>query len=277
MKIFKSLREMKDFLSSKIKSTKEEKLEFCIFDNYKKNRLFISAEHAYTHGIPVKRFGKNARLLFGDIYTGWLARLAAFHTKSLYVIPQFPRIHADPTRDPKELGKGIRYLARIKGGTQEKLYTKIHKDKKYLPYLLHYHEFIQKMNPSVIVSVHGMSEEATKGKFDILLGFGKDREYIKGTKTALRFKKELISRLDKEIKLLDGSYQTLDHRISIGLSKKLFTGSKNYILSKYATNPGRIGLHVEFSKVGRKDNIVAEFQLAVQIIAEMMIEYSNKN
>src|SRR3989338_9178949 len=149
----------------------EKKAEWCVFPGFNKRRVILTAEHAYTKEMAVKKLGKNAKALLGDTNTGWLARLGALYMNSAYAIPKMHRIDADACKDPKMLGSGVRYMALVRGGAIKKTSILTHRNKGYLSYLLRYHSIIEYLRPDSIISVHGMSEEATNGRFDILLGF----------------------------------------------------------------------------------------------------------
>jgi hypothetical protein len=284
MILFENKRKMEEFFKQSVKPEIREKVEWCKFENYDSNPVIFTAEHAFTKVFQYKKLGENARLVFGDTNTGWLARIAAFYLRSCYIIPRFQRIDADAARNPVLLSKGTEYRARVLNGDRPFVRVVIHKNKKYLPYLQYYHKIIENLEPKAILSIHGM-DDRPKSKYDILLGFGKNKRYILGTKNAFKFRKEFVKRLTKAIvasDLLEQGGGEFAEGIKVGVSKSLFTGESNYILNKFVGQfnerheSKRIGVHVEFTRRGRiskKKIPCLEFQLAVQVLAQMLGEW----
>ena len=239
-KVFFGRKEMDDFFGTfdyKI----ENSLEKCVFKGYKKSRVLFTAEHAVTRRLRTK-----SGIVFGvgDVNTGLLARLGAYHARGAYLIPRKSRIRVDLCRPGSQLGKGVRLFAKILEGPGKREYISIHKDRKALGYFLNYHRIIEELAPHKIVSVHGMAKDR---KFDVMLGFGKRWNFIGGKRNAFKFRREFKERLESE-----------GIELKVAIAKNLFTGQTNYTLRRHVqewnkAHPGekRIGVHVEWNSKGR--------------------------
>lgn len=278
MLILKGKKEIIKFLRENTRSTMKNKVEHYFFPS-PNNRILLTAEHAETKKYPIKGLGSSARALFGDKNTGWLARLAAYNIRSGYVVPHFNRIFADAARDPTKLGLGVSHKTRILNGSEKTVRVRIHTDKRYTKPLMRYHSLIEEFSPSGILSVHGM--HGRDKNIDILLGFGKKRSYIGGNKQAFAFRKEFRKRLQTALATdLDG-YSRLGRKIKVAIGKNRFTGAANYVMKKHIEefnekNNGkrRLGVHTEFSSAGRKNIITADYQIAVQVLAETLRDFA---
>ena len=260
-----------------------ERIEHNEFSGFAKKRLLITAEHALTKTIRVD----DGRIFIGDRNTGILARITAFGTSSAYAIPRFNRYYADASRNPSLLGKGVPYRAKVKvlKGGKIRWETKIintHISVKYAGSLAEYHRTIEALNPRAILSIHGKSSPSAKKKFHMLLGAGPDYEYMGGKRNAFRFRrrfrekiKEVLSKMQ-----LDERGPLLGEDINSGLSRRL-SGRRNFILKKFVAQHNesgrkRIGLQVELDDTGRKlgpnKNVAYEYQIALQVIADMLAQ-----
>jgi len=300
MIIFKTKKGIRRFFKENTQPVIRKKVEFCVFEKYKKKRVLVTAEHAYVRLIHFPQFGENAKIVFGDRNTGWLARISAYNFGSAYIVPRFDRFNADACRNPKLLGKKIEYLAHVIKGNVDSAYVNIHNNINYMKNLLYYHELINDLKPRAILSIHGFSPRKKK-KYDILLGFGRKMNLIGGKENALKFKEEFEQKLEDYLNKIDlEKYPSINKDIKVKLSK-VFTGHGNYILRKFVTwrnkkideakEPGfpekrrkRIGLHAEFSSMGRKIGdgdhkhkmLSVEYQVASFLLAKMLYKWSKK-
>ena len=272
MLTFRTQRQLNDFLGRKISPTFMGEIEFCIFDKFKHNRILFTAEHAAWKKLRLPKFGKNAYVVVGERNTDLLAKLAALHLRSAYLIPWICRINADPARDPKELGKGLTLFSRVWKGEKKVTRILIHRDKDYFSKLERYHQLIASLNPKAIISIHGMN---MKRKFDLLLGFGKNYGAIGGKKNAFKFKHEFHSFLENILWRM--GLKSLD----IAVSTWLLVGSRNYVITRHIIEHNkkggnRIGVQAEFNwkgRVGKGENLSVEYQVAVQALGEFMLKW----
>jgi len=275
--IFDNKKELENFLK-RVRSKRLEKIEYGILENYKKNRILFTAEHAYTSQVRTPEYGKESYVKIGDTNTDILAMMMAYRLRSSFLISRLSRIEADAARPIKTLGKDERILLEIFRSKDKKQYIRIHRNKDYAPFLLQYHSVIERLNPSALVSVHGMCERGHPP--DILLGFGKNYRIVGGRKNALKFKNFFIERVDKALSELK-----IENRLKINISKSLFTGEKNYVLNKHVIQYNktrerkRFGIHVEFNERGRisKGNFVRkDYQIAAQVLADTIVDWSKE-
>jgi len=199
--------------------------------------------------------------------------------KAAFLISRLSRIEADPCRPIRNLGKNEKILINVyKSKDRGKKYFHIHRNKGYALFLKKYHFMVEKFNPSALISVHGMSEEGHSP--DILLGFGKNYRIIGGMDDALQFKKLFIKNLDENFSRLK-----IENKLKINISKWLFTGEKNYVISKHVIDYNKIskkkrfGMHVECNERGRKllgNSIRKDYQIAAQVLADTILEWLKK-
>lgn len=273
---FDSSVSLEAFLKRKLNPIEKDNIEFCVMEKFPVNRILFTAEHAVCNKIPMERFGKKAYITIGDINTDLLAKLAAFSTRSAYVIPQFLRTQADAARPPEELGTGLRLFSKIfYSESQSTIYIPIHTDPSYLPYLQGYHKTIEQLDPRAIISIHGMH---LKRKFDLLFGFGENYGAIGGKKQAFKFKNEFNSFLDDVFKGLG-----LEGNLNIAVSTWLLTGSRNYVISNHVIEHNkkserkRIGMQAEFNWKGRvkKDDMIPiqSYQVITQALGDFVFRW----
>jgi hypothetical protein len=291
---FDNSAQMEKFFKKNLKSREESKVEYCILDEFKKKKALFVAPHAFVGRVYFEISGRKVYAVVGDKNTGKLARLAALHTNTAYVIPKVLRTEADPARAPEDLGKGLKLLTPFyseKNRRLGKIYIEIHKNKKLRCVLEKYNEIIDALDPKAVVFIHGMakfsvdkiSKQQKKRKVDIMLGFGKNYEGIGNSKkNALHFKKELINKTNKILKSFN-----IKKYLEIKISKWSFTGEKNYPLNRHvieynkAHKNKRLGINVEFNLAGRttKGDVnlpTVRYQLAVQALADLVVEWSGK-
>jgi len=273
--IFDDKRELENFLS-KIQSKKSGKIEYGILENFYKNKILFTAEHAYHARVKTPEYGKGSYVKIGDTNTDKLAMIMAHRLKSFFLISRLSRVEADVNRPIDTLEKNEKILVEIFDSTVvNKKYFRIHRNKDYASFLKKYHSMIEKLNPSALVSVHGMCEKGHPP--DILLGFGKNYRIIGGRDNALEFKNLFIKKVNEAL-----SQFKIKNKLKVNISKWLFTGEKNYVLSKHVTQYNknseekRFGVHVEFNARGRivKENFIRkDYQIATQVLADTVIDW----
>jgi len=270
---FDSSEQMENKLKE-LKPIEKEKIEYCILDGFKNNKIIFTAPHALTDRIYLKHLGKNAYVGIGDKNTGKLAKLAALYTNTSYIIPKVVRTEVDMARSPEDIGKNLKLLAPIfYSKTEKKTYISIHQNKKLRPILERYYNIIDNFDPKSIIFIHGMHK---RHNFDLLLGFGQDFAGIGGKQNAFKFKKELGNKIQEKIK----------QKFKIGVSNWLFVGKNNYLFKKNITDYNKrhkekkIGINLEFNLRGRitkddKNMPTPQYQIAVQILANLVVEWTN--
>lgn len=273
--IFNNNKELEIFLK-KIPCERLEKIEYGILENFKKNRVLFTAEHVHTCRVRTPQYGKKSYVKIGDMNTDKLAMIMAHRLESSFLISRLSRIEADACKAINTLGRNERILLEIFNSKDEnKKYFRIHRNKNYASFLEKYHSMIEKLNPSALVSVHGMCEKDHPP--DILLGFGKDYRIIGGRENALEFKNLFIKKANEAL-----SEFKIENKLKINISKSLFTGEKNYVLSKHimqynkTSKKKRFGMHVEFNARGRmvkKNFIRKDYQIAAQVLADTVLEW----
>ena len=280
---FTSSEQMQWFFKRNTEPVVEDKIEYCVMERFKVNRILFTAEHAMRKEIEVNENGKRGYICVGDLNTDVLAKLGATYLRSAYIFPLFVRTEADAARPPEELGKGLRLFTRVfsKGKSLRITYIPIHKNRAYLQHLLKYHWLIEELNPRAIVSVHGMS---VKRKFDVLFGFGDDYMTIGGKKEAFRFKAEFTDFLDRTFADLG-----IKNNLKIAVSTWLLMGSRNYVLARHVidynknldkSEKKRIGMQVEFNWKGRvtrsdKARPTIPYQILVQALGDFVFRWTN--
>ncbi len=278
--IFGSSDAMNRFFKRKISPTVTESIEYCVMEKFRVCRVLFTAEHAQTDRIPLPEVGKKAYIGVGDKNTGVLAKIGAYYLRSAYIMPRFIRTDADASRPPEDLGKGLRLFVRPKYADQKTMYVPIHSNRSFLPKLKEYHSIIKKIDPRVIISIHGIS---IKRKFDLLFGFGEDYKCIGGKKEAFRFRSEFTDYLDRVFRETG-----VRANLKIGVSTWRFTGSQNYVLTKHVIDYNkkaplkkkRIGLQVEMNLRGRMmrgDEGIPTFpyQLTIQTLGDFLYKWKN--
>jgi hypothetical protein len=281
--LFASSDALERFLKRKLCPTASDGIEYCVMERFAGNRILFTAEHAQTKKIMMTDFGPRAYAGVGDKNTDVLAKLGSYYLRSAYLVPLFVRTEADASRPPEDLGRGLRLFVRLGYANQRKSYIPIHADSSMLSALNEYHETIESLNPSTIVSVHGMN---VKREFDMVFGFGEDYESIGGKREAFRFKNEFTDYLDRIFRELG-----VRTNLKIAVSTWRFTGSQNYVLTKHIVEHNRntndpknkrIGLQVEFNWRGRVDKNdktipTIPYQLVVQALGDFVYKWKNKN
>jgi len=197
-------------------------------------------------------------------------------------MPLFCRIDADASRDPKELGKGLRLFVHTHGTKKQKyVFLPIHRNKNFLPYLINYHKIIESLNPRILISVHGVS---IKRKFDLILGFGRNYMGIGGKKNAFKFKIEFLEFLDRVFNSLG-----MKNNLEIVVSTWRFTGSMNFVLTSHVidynkknSDKRRLGFQVEFNYRGRVSKFdkrlpSPEYQVTIQALGLFSLQWYRNN
>ena len=276
--IFDNTKDRKNFLENP-SFKKKENVEYGILNNFNKNRILFTAEHNVTTDIKTPKYGKKSFIRMGDKNTDKLAKIMAHRIKSGFLIPKFSRIDVDACRPIENIGKNEKILVKVYNSNIGMIRYRIHRNKNYVPFLMNYHSIIEKLNPSALISVHGMREKGHPP--DILMGFGKNYRIIGGVKKALEFKKYYIKKLNDVFR----KFKT-KNMLKINISKWLFTGEKNYVLNKHViqynknNKKKRFGMHVEFNMRGRiinKEFIRKDYQIASQVLADTILEWMGKN
>ncbi|MBR9680693.1 MAG: hypothetical protein GOU98_02615 [Candidatus Altiarchaeota archaeon] len=222
-----------------------------------KEPILFVAPHRGEIQVEIKDGDKTRKIQIGEVGTGHLVKLAAKEVGGSYIVVYVPRLKADFARDPKLLGKGETFRQKLHG---KKFWFESHKDTKYKKMIDDFHKLIRKINPKFVIDIHNMGSSNE----DARLGFGKDRRYINGTRNALQFRDELVSRLDEKMHIL--------------VSKTELTGESEYILYKY--EKGRLAMLIELSSslgLNRKKGVYDEkFQTLIKEVAKLAREWITK-
>jgi hypothetical protein len=269
---------MNNFLD-KFSPKLENRVEYEILKNYMQDRILITAEHAETKKLFLPEYGKTAFVGIGDKNTDKLAKLASNKIKCAYMISRILRTQVDLSRPYKDFRKARLYAGLFNVKFHKKTKILIHKDIAKANILLFYHKRIEELNPRAIMSFHGMH---LRYKPDILLGFGPGRRYFD---KPFEFREFFQSRLTNALESLK-----LENNMDIKISKKLFTGTKNYTLYKHIKEfndeqrpkKKRLGIHVEFNLRGRIRKSTNElpglrYQVASQVLAESLRQWLKSN
>lgn len=281
--VFGSSDAMKRFFSRKLSPTTTDAIEYCSMERYRGNRILFTAEHAQTKRIPLGEVSKRAYIGIGDKNTGVLAKIGAYYLRSAYLMPIFIRTDADASRPPQDLGIGLRLFVRPSYAGQKTMYIPIHSNRGFISKLHEYHRTIDRLDPRVIISVHGIS---IKREFDLLFGFGEDYDTIGGKKEAFRFRHEFTEYLGRVFRETG-----VKANLKIAVSTWRFTGSQNHVLTEHiiehnrsaASNDPkrrRIGFQVEMNLRGRMTREDEElptipYQLAIQALGDFIYRWSN--
>ena len=258
----------------------ENKIEYEVLGNYSKNRILITAEHAETKKLFLPKYGKDVYAGIGDKNTGKLAKLASYRIGCAYMIPRILRTQVDLSRSYKEFKSVALYAGLFNIKKYRKTKVLIHRDIEKANILFFFHNKIEKLRPRAILSFHGMH---LRYKPDILLGFGPGRKYFD---KPFAFREFFQSNLTDALNIM-----ALENNLDIKISKKLFTGTKNYTLYKHikkfndkqkSKSKKRIGIHVEFNLRGRIRKTTNEvpkikYQIAAQILADSLREWLKKS
>jgi len=277
--VFESSDEFEKFLKRKISPTVENGVEYCTLERYPANRILFTAEHAQTKKLMMRELGPKAYVGIGDTNTDILAKLGAYYLRSAYIVPLFIRTEADASRSPEDLGKGLRLFVKPLYAKQKTTYVPIHTNASMLPQLMKYHQTIEKLDPSAIISVHGIS---VKRENDLIFGFGEDFKCIGGKKEAFKFKDEFTNHLDSVF-----NKQGVRESLKIKVSTWGFTGSQNYVLTKHVVEHNksvrdpknkRIGIQLELNWRGRAAENdygipTTSYQLLIQALGDFMFRW----
>ena len=187
------------------------------------------------------------------------------------------RYYADLCRPPGQFS-----TLRVKINKSDRDFTRlpINWDESSVKVSKTFHRTIEKMNPRIILSYHGMH---TRNDTDILLGFGPEKSYSLGNKNAFKFRDFF-----KEVLRQRLSEAGLRNDIIVKISKNLFTGSNNYTLFKHIAeynkknSKKRLGIHVEFDRRGRKMKKYPpvprlRYQVAGQVLVECAKIWEKEN
>lgn len=274
------LKSKKDFetFNKLFHPVEESHIKYEVLENYEKNRILITAEHAQSTRISAPQHGDGAHIGVGDTNTAKLMKLAAWHMKAAYMYPALLRTDIDLAREP---GMRMKLKASIvHKEISRRLVTDV--DINTIKELLHvaefYHKKIEELKPRTIVTFHGMN---MPNNTDILLGFGPERAYIGGAKNAFAFKKMFNERLSQRLE-----ERKINKEIVVKIGRTLFTGAKNYPLFRHIKDyndkhkANRLGIHAEFNRRGRlmrkhPDIPKLSYQVAAQVLAECAEEWSN--
>lgn len=276
--LFESVPALNRFLKRKICPTVNGKVEYCIMERFVGNKILFTAEHAQTKRLMMENLGPRAYVGVGDTNTGILAKIGSYYMRSAYIYPMFVRTEADASRPPKELDRGLRLFVKPLKSKRGAAYLPIHKNKNMITHLKNYHSIIEKLDPNILISVHGIG---SKREFDMLFGFGEDYEAIGGKKEAFRFKNEFITYLEKVFRDIN-----IRKGLKIGVSTWRFTGSQNFVLNKHVIGYNRkhakkrIGMQVEMNFRGRvstKENPIPtlQYQIAIQALGNFVYNWVN--
>ena len=263
--VFDSRNELVDFLRRKLQPTKVGEIEFQSLENYPARRILFTAEHPKVNHFP------ELEAWVGEKDTDLLAKLAALHLRSAFLVSWIPRHEADAARDPAQLGKGLRLWLKTRNG--KTIFVPIHRNPAYFGKLVFFHKKIQELKPRILVSIHGTHRSR---KFDLLLGFGANYEGIGGKKAALEFKLKFLDYLDKVFSELG-----LREDFKVGVGKLRFAGGVNYVLDKHvvefnkSSGEKRIGVQAEFNWKIRGEDLKYS-QVVVQALGEFLLQNFNK-
>ena len=268
--VFKNIEAYNKYFGS-VDNNKINYIEHKTFKGYSKNRILITAEHAFTERIPDPRYGKGSYVGLGDKNTDILARMAAFSSSSAYIIPWASRYKVDFARDPRLIGKDTKLLVVVsQAKIPIKKYTTVHNDKNYLYLLIRYHNMIRDMKPKFVLSFHGMHK---RHRTDISIGAGTNCSYLGGKEQARAFVTFVRNKTNEKLNEM-GFKQPLDIRLST-----LFLGTRNYMLNKFTKNA--TGCQVEFNLRGRTSEKrgmpIPKFQIAAQMIPECVKNFNWKS
>ena len=265
--IFEKKQEFDFFVKRKVFPIFFKNIEVGVLPGYSFKRILFTAEHAKTQRVEVEVDGKKELVAVGDKNTDILAKLGALNLGSAYLIPWFLRTEIDASRNPAEIGKGLRLLTSVVG-KKKKVFIEIHKNVERREELETYHKLISLLNPSIIISVHGMHK---KRKYDAVLGFGENYSAIGGKKNAFEFKYRFLDYLDKIFNSLN-----LKTKLQIGIGKFHYSGSVNYVLQKHVIEKNRVGVQVELNLKGRlnkKNGLpTPAYQILIQALGRFMYE-----
>jgi len=271
--VWENRKKFFDFLKRKFDPIVEKKVEYQVFEKFGINRILFTAEHATIGNVYCEELNRSLKV--GDRNTGLVAKIGAFGLRSAYIFPLFSRVEADAARDPKEIGKGLKLFTFVRDSKKKYVHVTIHKNKKFLIYLNHYHDIIEKINPKVIISVHGISG---KRKWDIAFGFGKNFEIVGGKKEALNFLLNFQDYLDKIFRKFK-----IEKFYVMDIFDWRFAASKNFVLTKHVVEfnkknkEKRFGMQVEINKRERVDEKEKIPTIACQIFIQALGKFVKEN
>ncbi len=269
---FSDLKSMDSFLEE-ISVKREDKMEYYKFSKFEENRILFTAEHSKIVKFQTSKFPRPNCIELGDRNTDKIAKLMSYKLKSGYLIFGYPRTEVDASRSFRTLGGDEKIKAAVtrKKELLGKVDVKIHQNEKYLSNLQKYHSIVEKSNPKIIASIHGIQR---RHKNDVVFGLGENSEYVGGAKE----EKRLMNILEKNLE--ENGQSDLKFRVS----KKYYTGKRNFVLHRNIlefnrSNPEkRYGMQIEFNRRTRvgdksKEFIKKKYQIVCQIIADSILEW----
>jgi len=197
--------------------------------------VLIVAPHIGGEKIEWKAEGKTVIFNMCEWATDILAAKAAREIGGHLMVSRIPRNKVDFARSPEDLGRGI--TARLGHSRLEHpVLMPVHADTSGRPLLEKFHKKIDEIRPKFILTYHGMMNK----KYDVLLGFGRRKQYIGGLVNAHKFRSMVVRTLPK------------NPGLKVGISWKRLTGESDYVLKSHVHKPVR-GALVEFNKKGRSE------------------------
>ena len=246
--------------------------ELFVSEDYQKNKILLTAEHAAIEYIKIG----NGIVEVGDFGTGEICRYSAEKVGGASLVARIPRSEVDFNRKLEDLGKEL-FL-------QTSIYTpdlkskvgsvriRIHKNRGLNEVWSEYHAVPSILNPKIIISIHGMAEKPERP--EVCISVGREYEFLE---------KSLAEKLRIELK---NALKYLDiYEISIN---EPFSHSCNPMLRRnvYEFNKkmGKIlrkGFGVELiesvrKEVGDKRKVSERGKLAGKIIAETSLSVLTK-
>ena len=225
-----------EVVSSAEHETLSDGVDFFSFGNLP---ILVLVPHAGGESLEVSSEGKKVTFNVEETNTDLLGAIAAKSIGANLLVSRVPRNRADFARNPDLLGKEM--FAQLGHSSLEKPFKiKTHQDISYKQALEKFHKKIETLNPKFIMAFHGMRNR----RFDVLLGFGKQRQYIKGIENSRKFKQNVIEKLNNP-------------NIKVGISVKKLLGESEYNLKHHVENK-RLGVLCEFNYDGRKKNKLSQ-------------------
>lgn len=231
----------KEFEALVVKADHDQIGDGVDFYSFGSKPLLFLVPHAGGKRVEVSAQGKNITVNVSESGTHILAALAARSVGGKLIVSRVPRTEVDFARAPDQLGGDVK--ARLgHPDVLEPFHVRTHRDGSKRELLEDYHRCIEKVDPDFLLAYHGMRNT----KFDVLLGFGSERQYIGGSDNALRFRswvRDLMGYSGDQ-----GEKSTETPRV--GVSINVLTGESEYNLNRH-TGGSRDGVLVEFDKSGR--------------------------
>ncbi|HDR53616.1 MAG TPA: hypothetical protein ENN60_03035 [archaeon] len=225
------------------------------FYSFGKTPVLVVAPHIGGEGVEIHAEGRKVTINMCEWGTDILAAVAAREIEGSLLVSRVPRNHCDFSRSPDVLGKGA--TARL-GHTDLKrpVLLKTHTKNEYLPLLKSFHQKIRDTNPRFILTYHGMMSR----KFDLLLGFGRRKQYIGGLRKAFQFRYKVAMQAKG---------------LKVGVSHRRLTGESDYVLKSH-TGSVCVGALVEFNKWGRpagQTSPTGDYQELAKDVARVAAEW----